>query len=347
MKKIILDSPTLSKLFKMSTYPDELFIFLTTRCNIRCLICRREDHNPIDLDFENIQKLTDPIKHAKIIDLTGWGEPFLYKNMDKVIDFIAKNNKKSDVIRITTNGTLLNEKYGKLLNNKLSNLTISLNAATKDTYNRDMQYSDFDTVIANIKNFISVLNHHTIAKIDFHFVAHLENYKEIPEFVVLADALGVKSVSIGNYIISTDDHLHLSLLHEKNKYNEVVESAEKIASAKGIYFSARKFFVDDAQEIFTNKCFFPYTQFFVQPDGEVSGPCCYAGSYPLGNVYRDGFETVWLSEKYKKLRERRHLPACQACTVYSPFDSLGTHFESAFLRKNREKIEKFFSGDEK
>lgn len=344
IKKMIIDSQILSRLLIKNIWPDELFIFLTTRCNIRCLICAREDHKPIDLDFDNICKLKEPIKYAKIIDLTGWGEPFLYKRFYDVLYYILNNNNKPNLIRITTNGTLLNEEHGKLLNRRLYSLTISLNAATRTTYNRDMQHSDFDRTIANIEKFISVLDNETLSRINLHFVAHVNNYLEIPDFVMLAHALGVNNVTIGNYIISTEDRIPLSLLHVRNNYNNSIELAERISIDKGIFFSARKFFAENSRNYFSNKCYFPYTQFFVQPDGKVSGPCCYAGLYHIGNVYNDGFKAVWFSEKYKKLRNKRHLPACHTCTAYSSFDSLSTHFDSTFLRLNRELIEKSISG---
>jgi MoaA/NifB/PqqE/SkfB family radical SAM enzyme len=347
IKKMIIDSPFLSKLFKNKTYPDELFIFLTTRCNIRCLICRREDHKPKDLDFENIYKLKEPIKHAQIVDLTGWGEPFLYTKFYDVLAYILNNAKKQNIIRLITNGTLLNEEYGKLLNRRIYSLAISLNAATKTTYNRDMQLSDFDNVIGNIKNFISVLDVETISKINLHFVAHAKNYVEIPDFVLLAHSLGIQNVTIGNYIISTEDHIHLSLLHDKIKYNDSIALAERISIDKGIYLNAKKFNDGSDPENSSIKCFYPYTQLFVQPDGEVSGPCCYAGSYYMGNLYTDGFKAVWMSEKYKKLRLKRHLPACRTCAAYSSFDSLNTHFDSTFLRTNREIIEKRIRGEAK
>lgn len=345
VKKNILDSSLFSRLCKSKTYPDELFIFLTTRCNIRCLICRRENHKPIDLKYGNLVKLTEPIKHAKIIDLTGWGEPFLYKNIDDVISLILKTNKRSNLIRITTNGTLLSKKKGQLLNNRLYHLTISLNAATESTYNRDMQHSDFKCVIANIKEFISALDDITISKINLHFVAHAANYAEIPEFITLAKSLGIMDVSIGNYIISTDEHIHLSLLHYREKYNEIIELARKKSIEDGVFFSARKFYEEKDSVFSSINCFYPYTQFFVQPDGEVSGPCCYAGLYPLGNVYSEEFNAIWFGEKYNKLREKRHLPACQICTAFSPFDSLNTHFDAVFYNKNREKLELLFKGE--
>ncbi len=103
----VFGSAALSRIFSRVTYSGELFIFLTTRCNIRCLICRREDHKPIDLDLADLYKLKKLVRHASVIDLIGWGEPFTYRQLDSVLDFIFENSSKPAVLRMITNGTLL------------------------------------------------------------------------------------------------------------------------------------------------------------------------------------------------------------------------------------------------
>jgi hypothetical protein len=40
-------------------YPKVLSIFLTTRCNLRCFICRRESVPGTDLNYENLRKLRE------------------------------------------------------------------------------------------------------------------------------------------------------------------------------------------------------------------------------------------------------------------------------------------------
>jgi len=87
-------------------YPSTLAIFLTTNCNLRCFICRREGFKGQNLEFENIFKLINPIRFAKTIDLTGWGEPFIYPKFVEILDFIYSINPMK-LIQITTNGTRL------------------------------------------------------------------------------------------------------------------------------------------------------------------------------------------------------------------------------------------------
>ena len=105
-----------------------------TRCNVRCFFCDRDGFKGDFLDIEKIYKLENPIKNAETIDLTGWGEPFANPHLPKILDYINLKNKHKRIFCFITNGTILNEDYGRRLKNRLSSLMISLNAANAQDY---------------------------------------------------------------------------------------------------------------------------------------------------------------------------------------------------------------------
>lgn len=323
--------PLITKIFKRYFYPELLCIFLTTRCNLRCLICRREDFSGEDMKFENIYKLEKQIKHSSYINLTGWGECFLYPRLAEILTYILTVNKKKRIIQITTNGTLLSENIAMLLRGRLNYFEISLNAATIETYNRDMKFGDFEKTIKNIRNFMSYLDEDDIKGVILHFVAHVDNYLEIPEFVRLAKSLNVRRVTIGQYLIGTTEHLGKGLFNIKDDYNRKLEEANKIACELGVNFSARPFFCEIPTS--AQKCTDPYRAIFINPDGEVPAPCCFAGKYSMGNVYESSFDDVWFGKKYIMLREKRHLIACQHCTPFIVIDDLRAHFDGHFKQR--------------
>ncbi|MDH4129873.1 MAG: radical SAM protein, partial [Spirochaetota bacterium] len=139
---------------KYLLYPELVSIFLTTKCNLKCFICRPDGFSGENLKLENLYKLKNAIHYAKIIELTGWGEAFIYKDLEKVLKYIYSVNNK-DIIRITTNGTKLSKKWAELLSGHLYSLNISLNAATKETYESQMIGGNFEKTIANIESFTS------------------------------------------------------------------------------------------------------------------------------------------------------------------------------------------------
>jgi MoaA/NifB/PqqE/SkfB family radical SAM enzyme len=314
-------------------YPKTLAICLTTKCNLRCFICRREDFVAEDMPFENIYKLKNAIKHARVIDLTGWGEWLMYPRYREVLDYIFSLNKRPDLLQITSNGSLVSAELARLLTGKIKSFKISLNAASPETYKRDMKGS-FEKTTGRLAEFISALNEKDRQKLTLHMVAHTLNYKEIPDFVELAAKLKVPNVTIGNYMTGIPEHESFTLLNVKNEYNEVVKEAKTKASALKIDLFAREFFTDDNQTV---RCQDPYNICFIEVDGEV-GPCCYCGSYRIGNAYEQDFEAIWFSNKYAKLRKVRYLKVCEGCSPYVSLDNPRAHYTGHYKEKDDESI---------
>lgn len=318
-------------------YPRLISIFLTTRCNLRCFICRRENFVGQDLEFENIYKLKNAIKYAKVIDLTGWGEATLYPKFEQVLNYIYSINPRKDLIQLTTNGTRLSDKIARLLNGRLHLLIISLNAATEETYNRDMKNGNFKKTIGNIKSFINALNNDEKNKVSLHFVAHTENFKEIPKFVELAHDLGISDISIGQYIINIKEHSRYSLLNVKNEYNAVIDLAIERGKLLNVKVQAPKFINNlennSPQQQNSTTCFSPFNECFIEIGGDVK-PCCFSGNYSMGNAYINTFESIWFGPQYNKLRKVRYLDACKRCVPFVPFDDLKAHLTENFKQED-------------
>jgi MoaA/NifB/PqqE/SkfB family radical SAM enzyme len=313
-------------------YPKVLSLCLTTRCNLRCFICRRENIKVQDLEFANLTKLKNAIRHASTIDLTGWGECLVYPKFEDVLGYIFSLNARDNLIQVTSNGTLLSRRLAGLLAERLRRVTISLNAAKEDTYNREMQHGDFGKTMRNVRDFLSGFEEKDRKKVLFHFVAHNGNFREIPEYVRLARETGVSSVTIGQYLVGIEEHHPYSLLNAREEYNVVIADAEALGRELGVTLFARRFFAEQTSA--GVECNDPYDACFVEVDGRV-GPCCFCGTYRIGNVFESGFESVWFGEEYRRLRKRRFLPACRSCSPFIPFDDPGAHF-TAYLKEKTE-----------
>ena len=315
-------------LFPKYQYPPRLTISLTTRCNLQCFICRPEGLKGKDLKFENIYKLKKAIKYAQTINLTGWGEPLLYPRFEDVLNYIYSLNCKKNLIQVTTNGTRLSDHTARLLKGRLKSLTISLNAATAETYNKQMKNGDFEKTLSAIRRFLSSLGEKERLKINLSFVAHTRNFQEIPDFVVLAHDLGISAVTIIHYMVGIAEHRQYSLLNVRNEYNVIVDRAKAIGNRLDVLVhTPRQFFSEKKRSV--NECLSPFNECFIEVNGDVF-PCCFCGTYRIGNVYKGTFEDVWFSEAYRKLRKKRYLQGCQNCMAFIPLDEYGAHFTSNF-----------------
>lgn len=309
-------------------YPSALTIMLTSRCNLSCVICRRESLSGSDFPFGELPRLENAIKYAHSINLTGFGEPLLYPRLKEVIGFIARINPKKELIQITTNGTLLSEKIAAYVQGNLRSLTISLNAARPETYGRDTKNGDFPRTLSNVRKFFSALSAENREKVSLHFVASAKNFREIPDYVLLADDLGIKTISIGHYLVGRSDEFQHSLFLIKNEFAETVKRARSLGRKKGIsVFVQRQFFHEKLGNF--KHCDAPFAECLIDENGGVL-PCCFLGGYRIGNVFQESFESIWFGEKYRQLRKRRSLPACGDCSELQVLDDVRAHFTSTF-----------------
>jgi len=281
------------------------------------------------MDFENIIKLKNPIKYASMIDLTGWGEAILYPKYADVIKYIFSINKKKKIISQTTNGAI-SDRYGILLKGRIQRLVISLNAATPETYNREMKGGNFSKTISNVKSFLSKLTNEDRKETKLHFVAHTKNYREMPLFVQLAKSLNVSQVSFGQYMSNgpgTDKHI---LLNIKRQYNDILGEVDEASKKFRVEVFYRRF--GEKLGLSPNNCMFPYEWCFVLPNGDIA-PCCYLGDVTMGNIFNNSFESVWFGENIQKLRKSRYLLSCSLCAPFHPFDNPQCHYTARYNLK--------------
>jgi MoaA/NifB/PqqE/SkfB family radical SAM enzyme len=282
------------------------------------------------MHFDNLVKLENPIKQAKMIDLTGWGEAILYEKYSDVIAYIFSLNDKRKLISQTSNGVLVH-KYAELIRGRLQRFVISLNAATPETYNREMKGGDFNKTISSVQTFMSKITSDDRKTVRLHFVTHVHNYREMPLFVELANSLNVKQVSYGQYMCNSIDTERNTLLNIKTEYNNILTKVDEASKKFRVEVFYRRF--GENLGLSSDNCRFPFDWCFLYPSGDIT-PCCYLGDIIMGNVFDNSFESVWFGEKMQKLRKSRYLLSCSFCAPFQSFDTPQCHFTAKYnLRK--------------
>ena len=305
-------------------YPNFISISLTEKCNYTCFFCRISNHNMLELPLEKFYSLKPIIQNANILDITGWGEPLSYKHIKEALRFINKFGKR-DNIQITTNASLLTEELAELLSKNLHKMIISINAATKETYERDMVNGKWERVLSNIKN---ARRYIPGEKIVLSFVGHRDNIEEFPQLVNLAAELGIKTVSLTHLIVSLPKNVRKSLWFFKEKTNNAVNQARILGQKLNVLVGGRSFF-DPFSSAQNRTCNFPTTEVYISRNGDV-GPCCFSEGNHMGNInMMGGFEKVWNGKKYRRLRKERYFPECKTCVVVSDPNLLRSHLRTS------------------
>ena len=121
----------------------DLRISVTDRCNFRCTYCMPKDvfgkdyqflpHKEL-LSFEEIERIARIFigLGTRKIRITG-GEPLLRRNLERLIEMLAKIDDRID-ITLTTNGSLLARKAQSLFDAGLKRVTVSLDSLDDATF---------------------------------------------------------------------------------------------------------------------------------------------------------------------------------------------------------------------
>ena len=138
------------------------------------------------MDFDLFQKIVDEaVKYGtKAFSLHVFGESLLYPKIFEAISYI-KNKDKNISITLSTNGTLLNHnKNTQLLESGIDILILSLDGATKETYEQVRVGAKFDEVIQTIKDLLTQKKERNLEKplISIQIIYMEETKKEIEQF---------------------------------------------------------------------------------------------------------------------------------------------------------------------
>ncbi len=183
---------------QMSDFPETLALSYDSSCNLACITCRKELHFAKDKELEMVKKIEDKVikeylPYCKFLILAGNGEVFASPSYRKIYE---ANQCNSKYIRLLSNGVLFtpaNWEHFKKNNNVKIMLTVSVDAASKETY-QYIRRGNFD-VLQQIMRFASELRHKgELSYFRLNFVVQRENYKEMIDFVQWGKELGVDEI---------------------------------------------------------------------------------------------------------------------------------------------------------
>jgi radical SAM protein with 4Fe4S-binding SPASM domain len=208
-------------------------------------------------------------------------------------------------------------------------LIVSLDAATRQTYESIRKGAHFEQVISNIRRFNSVRN--SLAREDrprlvFRLVLMRSNIEELPEYIRLARSLEVDAISLVHMIVFNRQLERESLIYHRRLANDCLKQARDLIDkfAMQAYEFPPLFSEDlslDKDEnclISDIPCRFVWSEAFIELNGDVY-PCCAPDRSGLlmGNVSRQPFKQIWNGSYYRSLRKSFRggslYPPCRDC----------------------------------
>ena len=172
-------------------------------CNLRCPSCRTEmiydtDRDSLKKKFRIADKIIDYLNeddNGLNIIIGSDGDPFA----SLVYRYLMKHapNKGSVRYSIQTNGLLIKKMMSRFLNvfNNLQMLQVSIDGATKDTYEKIRLGGKWEKIKENMEHISKVKDQYHFLW-HFDFVVQRDNFREIPMLLEWADRLGVDAVNL-------------------------------------------------------------------------------------------------------------------------------------------------------
>lgn len=175
--------------YKIESYPQMLNISIDDTCNLNCKFCKLNKKKDTIIFEERkwlAEKIIDIMPNIEKIYLAGIGEVFFSPIYRLLLN--KKRATKGVEINIVTNLMLFQEKDIELLQlnyNKI-NIYVSIDAATKETYEKIRIGANYEKLLINLEKLKRAREEGKIGRLVLRFLVQIENYKEMHEFIKLA-----------------------------------------------------------------------------------------------------------------------------------------------------------------
>lgn len=259
--------------------PITIHLAPTTSCNCNCYYCYVKEYNKqnFQLDknilFSFLEDAAD--KGVKAVEITGGGEPTVYKYFDETV---LKCHKLGLDVGLVTNGFHLNPtvlKYSTWIR-------ISI-----DTFDEQHYYEIRHTKLPDLSSVKELSKRYGVV-MGASCVITEKNHNDILSFVYTAKKLGFNNV----WLKGVEDSQELFAL--RKEVEAEVKKAETFADNDFQVFIGDLFRDTTFQTKDFERCMFQHVTMMIYANGNVY-PCCSLqgrDEYAYANIYKDSFEKI-------------------------------------------------------
>jgi len=308
VKKIFFVSPKI---------PRVVDIEISTACNLKCKMCKREkfDFGDKFIPLETFKKIIDELpSQVSLISFGGYGEMLMHPQFFDMVKYVKD---KGLLTETTSNGTLLynDEKIMKLLNSGLDNLRISIDHVRNPTEEKDIGHVFSEKLLQNLKR-LSILRREKKSKIHLgiNTVVHKGNIDEILDIIRFAQDLEfdrVELIRLDTCMNRAERTLHSEKeraiyknIEKMQKTIEVVTPLNRFAKWRRLYNIRQEF------------CPFRFESAHIRLNGQVT-PCAFGfATHNFGNIHKTRLKDIWQSKKFRDIRNNDKNPVCNSCAIF-------------------------------
>jgi putative metalloenzyme radical SAM/SPASM domain maturase len=196
-------------------FPTKLFVETTTRCNLNCFMCVKQNRGSEvcegDFSPELFARLETALPHIEALILNGIGEPLMNAHLESFIRRAKILMPSTGWIGFQSNGVLMTHlRAVSLVDAGLDKICISIDAIDPEQFTKLREGGDVDAVdmaLSALNNARTRCNRPEV-KIGIEFVAMRSNISELPATLEWAVSRGA-SFAIVTHVLPYDElHAH-------------------------------------------------------------------------------------------------------------------------------------------
>ena len=303
---------------KARSKPTDIWMETGKQCNLRCQMCARELENRFhageDLQDQVFSKAEAYLELANTVILYGWNEPLMDK---KLFTKIAKAREAGANVHFNTNATLLTEEAAsKLIELGVTDMGISLDGATKETYERIRVGAKFEKVVENVQRMVQLKQEKNSFLPYMHlvFCVMRPNLDELPQMPALAKRLGLPRIDVSDTVFYNQE-MAAEFSYDPKLLEQRLAEAMEEGRKEGIEVSYWPYdntayllnsgqIPDECDTKFGRRlCHEIYKTLLVLSNGDVV-PCHFMWGKKAGNLKEHSIEQVWNGEFMRDLRRQ-------------------------------------------
>jgi radical SAM protein with 4Fe4S-binding SPASM domain len=264
------------------------------------------------------------------VALVGEGEPFFAPKhlLRRLIDHMEKT---STALQASTNGSKLSDELIDLLIPVLNTMTVSLDAATAETFLKVRRSSRFEEVLQSVKRLIQrrdeIPTYHRF-KVNLVFTLMKSNVSELPAFLRMAARMKADFVTVRLLLVHFPKFMNEQLFDQPDRINSILELAAEEADSLGLSVFLPNFIQSvkpdgphgekkRAPRVPARiSCFFLWRALHVCTNGDVY-PCSALSSPKLGNLNEESLASLWNGPLIRAMRRQLETshphPVCKRC----------------------------------
>ena len=322
----------------LKSKPQRLVLELTNACNLRCIMCGRDEANfsLTTFDIDILKNLAPILDEVEEVTLFGWGEPTLHPQFEEILAFLDRYPVKKYFV---TNGMRLDKIKEALFKYHVDIMAISLDGAKAETNNNIRINSDLDFIVKELKDIVRIKKEKGVKYPYMNFVMTMfdRNIEEFPDLVKLAYEIGLEEVKGVYLTVFSENLLGETLYNQKDKVKAIFDKAEKLGEELGVKIKLPYIQGEDvAGDKLHKDCFTAWRDFFVGSDGYIR-PCQSNAEKFFKYDKNMSFEDMWNCREYQDFRKNVNTSSmCAECKRCYQSSHANWNNKSAFIQTGEE-----------